>query len=65
MVQKPSEISSWKGDLWALYVSAAYAGALTALRKVKEISMVPTVPIAFLGSALIISIISFSLWRFK
>ena len=56
---KNSEISSWKGDLWALYVSAAYAGALTALRKVKEISMVPTVPIAFLGSALIISIFHF------
>ena len=51
---KTSEISSWKGDVWALYVSAAYAGALTALRKVKEISMVPTVPIAFLGSSLII-----------
>ena len=32
---------------------------LTALRKVKEISMVPTVPIAFMGSALIISIFHF------
>ena len=56
---KTSEISSWKGDVWALYVSAAYAGALTALRKVKEISMVPTVPIAFLGSSLIIFLFHF------
>jgi len=51
-----SEISSWKGDLWAVFVSAAYAGALTAVRKVKEISMVPTIPIAYIGSALIIAI---------
>lgn len=54
-----SEISSWKGDMWAIYVSAAYAGALTSLRKLKEISMVPTVPVAFLGSALIILIFHF------
>ena len=51
-----SEIASWKGDLWAVYVSAAYAGALTAVRRVKEISMVPTIPIAYIGTALIISL---------
>ena len=51
-----SEIASWKGDLWAVYVSAAYAGALTAVRRVKEISMVPAIPIAYIGTALIISL---------
>ena len=51
-----SEISSWQGDLFAVYVSAAYAGALTALRKLKEISMVPAIPIAYIGTALIISL---------
>lgn len=46
-----SELASWKGDLWALYVSAAYAGALTAVRGVKDTSMIPAVPIAYLGAA--------------
>ena len=35
-----SEIASWKGDFWALYVSAAFAAALTAVRKVKATSMI-------------------------
>ena len=48
----PTEIASWKGDLWALYVSMAYAGALTAVRKVKETSMIPAIPIAYIGSVL-------------
>ncbi|MEO1500212.1 MAG: DMT family transporter [Pseudomonadota bacterium] len=48
-----NELASWKGDLWALFVCAAYAGALTALRKVKNVSMVPAVPIAYIGSALV------------
>lgn len=48
-----SEIASWKGDIWALYVTIAYAGALTAVRKVKEISMIPAIPIAYIGSALV------------
>ena len=48
-----SEIASWKGDLWALYVTIAYSGALTAIRKVKEISMIPAIPIAYIGSALV------------
>lgn len=50
-----SEIASWKGDLWALYVTIAYAGALTAVRKLKSISMIPAIPIAYIGSALVIA----------
>ncbi|MEM6480767.1 MAG: DMT family transporter [Pseudomonadota bacterium] len=46
-----SEIASWKGDLWAVYVSAAYALALTAVRKRRGVSMLPAIPIAFLGMA--------------
>ncbi|WP_306113528.1 MULTISPECIES: DMT family transporter [unclassified Roseovarius] len=48
-----SEIASWKGDIWALYVTIAYSGALTAVRMVKEISMIPAIPIAYIGSALV------------
>ncbi len=48
-----SEIASWKGDLWALYVTIAYAGALTAVRRVRGISMIPAIPIAYIGSALL------------
>ena len=47
-------VASWKGDLWALYVSAAYAAALTAVRQVKDTSMVPAIPIAYIGAALVI-----------
>ena len=46
-----SEIASWRGDLCALYVSAAFAAALTAVRGVKGVSMVPGVAIAYLGAA--------------
>ena len=49
-----SEIASWQGDLWALYVTIAYAGALTAVRMVKEISMIPAIPIASVGAALVL-----------
>ncbi|MGI9449718.1 MAG: DMT family transporter [Geminicoccaceae bacterium] len=49
-----SEIASWKGDLWALYVSMAYAASLTAVRKVKETPMIPAIPIAYIGAALVI-----------
>lgn len=48
-----SEIASWKGDIWALYVTIAYSGALTAVRMVREISMIPAIPIAYIGSALV------------
>lgn len=48
-----SAIANWKGDLWALYVTIAYSGALTAVRMVRNISMIPAIPIAYIGSALV------------
>ena len=50
------EIASWKGDIWALYVSIAYAAALTAVRKLKAFSMIPAIPIAYIGAAAVIYI---------
>jgi len=47
-------IASWKGDLWAVYVSAAFAAASTAVRKVRQTSMIPAIPIAYIGAALLI-----------
>lgn len=41
-----TQIASWKGDIWADYVSAAFAAALTAIRPVKATSMIPAIPIA-------------------
>ncbi len=49
-----SEVASWKGDLIALYVSAAYAAALTAVRKLKSVSMIPAIPIGYIGAALLL-----------
>jgi drug/metabolite transporter (DMT)-like permease len=49
-----ARVSSWKGDLWALYVSAAFAAALTAARRVKATSMIPAIPFAYIGAALIL-----------
>lgn len=48
------EIAHWSGDLWALYTSAAYAAALTAVRRVKDVSMVPAVPFGYIGAAFIL-----------
>ena len=45
------DISGWRGDIWALYVSLALASALTIVRHLKHISMIPAIPIAYLGSA--------------
>jgi drug/metabolite transporter (DMT)-like permease len=53
---RSSQIASWKGDLWALYVAAAYALALTVLRMLKGTSMVPAIPIAYIGAALLVGI---------
>lgn len=50
-----SEVSSWKGDIWALYVSVAYAAALTAVRKLKAFSMIPAIPLAYIGAAVVVS----------
>lgn len=49
-----NQIASWVGDAFALYVAAAYAVALTLVRKVRDISMIPAIPIAYIGSALVI-----------
>lgn len=49
-----SEVSSWRGDVIALMVSASYAGALTAVRRVKDVSMIPAIPIGYIGAALVI-----------
>jgi drug/metabolite transporter (DMT)-like permease len=50
-----SELASWRGDLWALSVSASYAAALTAVRQLKDISMIPAIPIAYIGAAVILA----------
>lgn len=50
-----SQIASLKGDLWALYVAASYGLALTVLRMLKGTSMVPAIPIAYIGAAILIS----------
>ncbi len=50
-----SDIASWQGDLWAVAVSASYAAALTAVRQLKGISMIPAIPIAYIGAAIILA----------
>jgi len=49
-----SKIASLKGDLWALYVAVAYGLALTVLRMLKGTSMVPVIPVAYIGAAILI-----------
>ena len=49
-----TELASWRGDLWALYVSMAFAAALTAVRRVRETPMIPVIPIAYIGAALVV-----------
>lgn len=51
-----TQIASWKGDVWAVYVSAAFAAALTAARKAKTTSMIPTIPFAYIGAAIILGV---------
>lgn len=53
-----NEHAHWIGDLFALYISVAYGFAFTILRGMKATSMVPVVPIAFCGSALLIALIT-------
>ncbi|RBI77450.1 EamA/RhaT family transporter [Roseovarius sp. TE539] len=48
-----SQIASWRGDLWALGVAASYAAALTAVRRLRATSMIPAIPIAYIGAALV------------
>ena len=47
-----NDVAHWSGDLMALAVSASFAASLTAVRKVKEVSMVPAVSAAYLLAAL-------------
>ena len=49
------QIASWKGDIGAVYVSVAFAGALTAVRSAKSISMIPAIPLGYIGGALVLS----------
>ena len=49
------QIASWKGDIWAVYVSVAFAAALTAVRSARAVSMVPAIPLGYIGGALVLS----------
>ncbi|SHJ56695.1 Uncharacterized membrane protein [Shimia gijangensis] len=49
-----TENAHWHGDLVAVCVAATFAGGLTAARKVRHVSMVPGVSVAYLGSAILI-----------
>lgn len=49
-----NQVAHWSGDLFALYVAFAYSAALTAVRKLRDISMIPAIPIAYIGSALVL-----------
>ena len=49
-------LAHWSGDAFALYVAFAYAGALTILRGLKDLSMVPAIPVGYLLSALVIAL---------
>lgn len=44
----------WSGDLVALGVSANFAAAMTAARQLRAVSMIPAIPLAFLGASLAI-----------
>lgn len=48
--------SHWSGDLWALFVSAAYAAALTAVRKGRAVLMIPAIPMGYIGAAVLIGL---------
>ena len=49
------QIASWKGDIWAVYVSVAFAAALTAVRSARAVSMIPAIPLGYIGGALVLS----------
>lgn len=49
-----SENAHWHGDLLALGTAACFAAALTAARKAKAVSMVPAIPVAYIGAAVLI-----------
>ncbi|KMW60581.1 hypothetical protein AIOL_000743 [Candidatus Rhodobacter oscarellae] len=60
-----SEVAHWSGDLWALYVSVAYAAALTAVRRVRDVPMIPAVPMGYLGAACVLGLVSAPLPLFE
>ena len=43
--------ANWIGDLWAVYIVIAFSTALTLLRKKRHISMLPAIPIGYIGAA--------------
>ncbi len=49
-----NENAWWGGDLLALGVSASFAAGLTAARRVKTVSMVPAVSIAYFGAGIVV-----------
>ena len=49
------QLASWKGDIWAVYVSVAFAAALTAVRSARAVSMIPAIPFGYIGGALVLS----------
>ena len=49
------QLASWEGDIWAVYVSVAFAAALTAVRAARTISMIPAIPFGYIGGALVLS----------
>ncbi len=49
-----TQIASWQGDILAVYISAALAAALAAVRKVKATSMIPAIPVAYPASAIVL-----------
>jgi drug/metabolite transporter (DMT)-like permease len=52
-----SGVAHWSGDLWAMFTAAAYAGALTLVRRAKHVSMVPAIPFAYIGVALLLLLV--------
>jgi drug/metabolite transporter (DMT)-like permease len=49
-----TEGAHWSGDLVALAVSAGMAAALSAARQLRQVSMIPAIPVAMLGASLLI-----------
>lgn len=49
-----TQIASWRGDIWAVYISAAFAAAMTAVRKARATSMIPAIPVAYIGAAIVL-----------
>ena len=60
-----TQIASWKGDIWAVYVSAAFAAALTAVRSARATSMIPAIPFAYIGAAVVVGMFVSPVEAFK